>query len=68
LTVEGDDADYWLAAGESFKLPRGARAWLSAGRQCARVALTLARGQGEGVQPVTRSSGWNWVPRWLLAG
>jgi len=26
LTLEGDAEDYWLAADESFELPRGARA------------------------------------------
>ena len=38
LTVEGDAEDYWLAAGESFELKRGALAWLSAGRDGVRPA------------------------------
>ncbi|WP_114814518.1 DUF2917 domain-containing protein [Paraburkholderia kururiensis] len=72
LTVEGDAGDYWLAAGESFELPRGARAWVSSGRDGARFALAFdletARGgaahaQGIAPQRMLRS----WASKWSLA-
>ncbi|TKC82925.1 DUF2917 domain-containing protein [Trinickia terrae] len=64
LTVEGDSEDYWLAAGERFALPEGARAWVSAGRGGARFSLAFAsagRGVAAAVAPAVR----NWMPRWL---
>ncbi|CAM2179929.1 DUF2917 domain-containing protein [Paraburkholderia sacchari] len=41
LTLDGDAGDYWLRAGESIRLPAGARACLSAGRAGARFMLAL---------------------------
>jgi quercetin dioxygenase-like cupin family protein len=64
LTVEGDAEDYWLTRGESFKLPRGVTAWVSAGRHGARVVLSGRRHSG--TRPLSRLSGWSWLPRWLL--
>jgi quercetin dioxygenase-like cupin family protein len=73
LTVEGDSEDYWLAAGETFELSRGALAWLSAGQLGARLALTApAVGNGGGTgrtgeRPAlrtARAAAWSWVPRW----
>ncbi|MGH8781412.1 DUF2917 domain-containing protein [Paraburkholderia sp.] len=68
LTVEGDAEDYWLASGESFRLPRGAMAWISAGRNGARVALAFeeasvrvpARSRLVGARALP-----GWFPRWL---
>ncbi|GAB7521192.1 DUF2917 domain-containing protein [Paraburkholderia sp. 2C] len=64
LTMEGDLMDYWLARGETFRLPRGATAWLSAGAQGARVVLSGNR-RFTG-WPLTRTSAWSWLPRWLM--
>jgi quercetin dioxygenase-like cupin family protein len=70
LTLEGDAEDYWLAAGETFELPRGAQAWVSAGKGGARVALSFA-GCEQHVRtmaPAGAQSSWRgWVPRWLTA-
>lgn len=41
LTLGGDAGDYWLRAGESIRLPAGARAYLSAGSAGARFMLAL---------------------------
>ncbi|CAB3672414.1 hypothetical protein LMG22037_02014 [Paraburkholderia phenoliruptrix] len=66
LTVEGDSEDYWLAAGESVELPRGAVAWISAGQAGARFAL--ASGSERGATKPTRGASLpNWLPRWLGA-
>ncbi|HVE07166.1 MAG TPA: DUF2917 domain-containing protein [Paraburkholderia sp.] len=67
LTLEGDAEDYWLAHGQSFCLPRDAVAWLSAGRDGARVAVSSAGGRGAGMQRVSRAGSWNWLPRWMQA-
>lgn len=70
LTVEGDAEDYWLAPGESFELNRGAVAWLSAGREGARLSLTVASGGqvGDTVRVRRqRATLRTWMPRWLLA-
>jgi quercetin dioxygenase-like cupin family protein len=64
LTVEGDVMDYWLTRGETFKLPRGATAWLSAGKDGARVVLS--GGRRFSGWPVTRTSARSWLPRWLM--
>jgi quercetin dioxygenase-like cupin family protein len=66
LTVEGDAEDYWLAAGESFELKRGAVAWMSAGANGVRLSLSVKGGSGESV-PVQRqrTPRWTWMPRWL---
>ena len=61
LTVEGDAEDYWLAAGESFELKRGAVAWLSGGRDGVRLSLTVTGGVGDTVKVERRRA-----PRWLL--
>lgn len=77
LTVEGDAEDYWLAAGESFELQRGAVAWMSAGRDGARLSLAMVSGSRESLptrqtslRPLQsgRVSAWMsaWMPRWLL--
>ncbi|GAB6847802.1 DUF2917 domain-containing protein [Paraburkholderia kururiensis] len=72
LTVEGDAGDYWLAAGESFALPRGARTWVSSGRAGARFVLAFgvqttrggaAQAPGLALGRVLR----NWAPKWSLA-
>lgn len=42
LTIEHDAEDYWLNAGQSFALPAGTRAWISAGREGARVDVSSA--------------------------
>jgi quercetin dioxygenase-like cupin family protein len=73
LTVEGDAEDYWLAAGESFELPKGALAWLSGGNNGARLSLRLVSGPRTALR-VRRpsltanplSARRNWMPRWLL--
>jgi quercetin dioxygenase-like cupin family protein len=71
LTVEGDAEDYWLAAGESFELKRGAVAWLSAGANGVRLSLSVARGVGVDSDTVRvqrqRAPRWTWMPRWLTA-
>lgn len=67
LTVEGDSEDYWLAAGETFELARGALAWVSAGQRGARLALAFASGHAS-ERPAVRTrrpAPWSWVPRWL---
>jgi quercetin dioxygenase-like cupin family protein len=68
LTVEGDERDHWLASGESFRLPRGALAWISAGRLDARVALAFEEASaGAPVRSHSRGA-WTlpaWFPRWL---
>jgi len=68
LTVEGDSEDYWLAAGDTFELPRGSRAWVSAGRRDARLALMFA-GCVERMRTMAASRSrpfWrDWLPRWL---
>ena len=67
LTVEGDSEDYWLAAGETFELGRGAFAWVSAGQHGARLALAFASGRAN-ERPAVRTRRpalWSWVPRWL---
>ncbi|MFC0398442.1 DUF2917 domain-containing protein [Paraburkholderia rhizosphaerae] len=64
LTVEGDAEDYWLRRGESFALSRGVTAWVSAGRDGARVVLSGRRHLG--TWPLNRASVWNRLPRWLL--
>jgi quercetin dioxygenase-like cupin family protein len=66
LTVEGDAEDYWLSAGETFELPRGAAAWVSAGKEGARFALASGSEQAEAPMP-RASSVRQWLPRWLLA-
>ncbi|MHB9841279.1 DUF2917 domain-containing protein [Paraburkholderia terrae] len=67
LTVEGDAEDYWLEAGESFELKRGAVAWLSAGRDGVRLSLTVTGGVGDTVKVERRRAPrWTWMPRWLL--
>jgi quercetin dioxygenase-like cupin family protein len=67
LTVEGDSEDYWLTAGDTFELGRGALAWVSAGQNGARLALAFASGRVAQRPAVktTRSPVWGWVPRWL---
>jgi quercetin dioxygenase-like cupin family protein len=67
LTVEGDSEDYWLTAGESFELSRGALAWVSAGQGGARLALTFASGRAHAGSPPKSASSprRTWVPRWL---
>jgi quercetin dioxygenase-like cupin family protein len=70
LTLDGDAEDYWLAAGETFELPRGAQAWVSAGEGGARVALAFAGcEQRVRTMSTTRSQPFwrGWVPRWLTA-
>ncbi|HEV3424662.1 MAG TPA: DUF2917 domain-containing protein [Paraburkholderia sp.] len=73
LTVEGDAEDYWLAAGETFELARGAVAWISAGQGGARLALAFATSGADGAQPrpaatvARKSAVWSLVPRWLQA-
>jgi quercetin dioxygenase-like cupin family protein len=64
LTVEGKPDDYWLASGESYRLPRGATAWISAGRHGARVVLSGSHHFP--AWPLRRGSASNWLPRWLL--
>jgi len=70
LTVEGDSEDYWLAAGETFELSRGSRAWVGAGRRSARLALMFA-GCEKRVRTLAASRSrsrpfWrDWLPRWL---
>jgi len=67
LTVEGDAEDYWLAAGESYELKRGAVAWLSAGRDGARLSLSVAGGADDTVRVQRqRPARWTWMPRWLM--
>ena len=64
LTVEGENGDHWLATGQSIELPRGALAWVSAGRVGARFAL--ASGSERTVtRPLSGSPMLNWLPRWL---
>lgn len=46
LTIEGEPWDHWLAAGESFELPPGARAWGSASADGAQLALAMTRAHG----------------------
>ncbi len=70
LTLDGDPEDYWLAAGETFELPRGARVWVSAGQHGARVALTFAHctRQVRTMAPAGSRPAWReWMPRWLTA-
>ncbi|CAG4890241.1 DUF2917 domain-containing protein [Paraburkholderia saeva] len=76
LTIDGDPEDYWLAAGDTFELPRGARAWVSAGPDNARVALTFAgctlreRTFPAHASLLFRLSGRSlrsWMPRWFVA-
>ena len=70
LTVSGDLTDHWLASGESFELPRGAQAWISAGRSGARVALAVEEGRLGTPRPAAvglRAPVRSWLPRWLLA-
>jgi quercetin dioxygenase-like cupin family protein len=70
LTLDGDPEDYWLAAGDTFELPRGARAWVSAGQGAARLALAFA-GCRQQVRTMATSASrlfWrDWLPRWLTA-
>ncbi|MFM0063443.1 DUF2917 domain-containing protein [Paraburkholderia aspalathi] len=64
LTVEGENGDHWLATGQSIELPRGALAWVSAGRAGARFAL--ASGSERAVtRPLSGSPMLNWLPRWF---
>ncbi|WP_118179605.1 DUF2917 domain-containing protein [Paraburkholderia phosphatilytica] len=70
LTLHGDAEDYWLRAGESYELPRGALARLSAGRERARVALADAHGRTSPpavLRPLMRWLGRTRLPRWLAA-
>jgi quercetin dioxygenase-like cupin family protein len=64
LTLEGDSEDYWLAAGDAFALPEGARAWISAGERGARLSLSFASG-GPGVSTSALPAARGWMPRWL---
>ncbi|NPT62365.1 DUF2917 domain-containing protein [Paraburkholderia elongata] len=64
LTVEGENGDHWLATGQSIELPRGAAAWVSAGRAGARFAL--ASGSERAATRLLRDLPvLNWLPRWL---
>ena len=64
LTVEGENGDHWLATGQSIELPRGALAWVSAGRAGARFAL--ASGSERAVtRPLSGSPMLNRLPRWF---
>ncbi len=69
LTVEHDAEDYWLEAGQSFVLPAGTRAWVSAGREGARVNVTSANSIDAGrLTALTQSaaaSARGWMTRWL---
>jgi quercetin dioxygenase-like cupin family protein len=67
LTIEGDSEDYWLAAGDSFELPRAARAWVSAERGGARFALAFVSLHADDTRPAVRTAGSRWLPRWLMA-
>ncbi|MGF6755426.1 DUF2917 domain-containing protein [Paraburkholderia sp. GAS42] len=76
ITLDGDPEDYWLAAGETFELPRGARAWVSAGPGNARVALTFAgcelrertlSADASRLFRLSRRSLRAWMPRWFPA-
>jgi quercetin dioxygenase-like cupin family protein len=64
LTVEGEHADHWLAAGESVELPRRALAWISASQGGARFSLASG---SEHVASKPRPSlpVWGRLPRWL---
>lgn len=42
LTIEGDDCDYWLSAGESLNLPAGRLVVIEADRQASLIE-TVAR-------------------------
>jgi quercetin dioxygenase-like cupin family protein len=60
LTVEGDHADHWLAAGQSIELARGSVAWVSAGQEGARFALA------SGSERKLRKLLFGWpIPGWL---
>ena len=76
LTIDGDPEDYWLAPGATFELRRGAGAWVSAGPDTARVALTVAgcalheRTFPASASLLFRLSGRSlrdWMPRWFAA-
>ena|ERR1700761_3307035 len=66
LTVEGDAQDYWLAAGDTSELSRGATAWVSAGQRGARLSLAFASGGAYERTAVKtrRTTPWSWMPRW----
>ena len=64
LTVEGDHHDHWLATGQSIELPRGAVAWVSAGRAGARFALASGS-EHLAMRSLRGLPGLNWLPRWL---
>jgi quercetin dioxygenase-like cupin family protein len=70
LTLHGDAEDYWLRAGESYELPRGALARLSAGRERARVAVADSQCRTlppAALRPLIRWLGRTRLPRWLAA-
>ena len=70
LTVEGDSEDYWLAAGQSIELPRGAVAWISAGQSGARFALASGseRRTTRDARATPGMAVRGGLPRWLSAG
>jgi quercetin dioxygenase-like cupin family protein len=59
LTIEGDAEDYMLDAGQTMKLPRGARAWVGAEGGDARlsVAMALERARSTGAGAAQRRPG-----------
>jgi quercetin dioxygenase-like cupin family protein len=70
LTMHGDAEDYWLRAGETFELPRGTFARLSAGREKARVALADSQCRTSppaALRPLMRWLGRTRLQRWLAA-
>ena len=64
LTVEGENGDHWLATGQSIELPRGALAWVSAGRAGARFALA-SWSERAVTRPLSGSPMLNCLPRWF---
>ncbi|MEX3956872.1 DUF2917 domain-containing protein [Trinickia sp. EG282A] len=69
LTLEHDAEDYWLEAGQSFLLPAGTRAWVSAGRDGARVNVTGANSvdtdRRAAFAQSAAASARGWMTRWL---
>ncbi|PTB17151.1 hypothetical protein C9I57_29895 [Trinickia symbiotica] len=68
LTLEHDAEDYWLEAGQSFVLPAGTRAWVSAGRDGARVNVTSANSADADrriASAQAAASARGWMTRWL---
>lgn len=62
LTVEGEPADHWLHAGESFEIRGGQRVWLGTWQDGARLrvsqpATTLSPSAGTLVRPQGRGNG-----------